>query len=179
MSQHPEDLNVFKERLHAQIKEDLEPSILLAKQELLEKMKQCRDDKAKKQQCLQEYNDAVVVIDRAGKERFRDELLREKMRRNAGGWGTSPDRSQSRVGDFAMGGFASPAEAQEWNYESLFQQRSTPGLGHNRSRSQIGTCAIIQIMTYRARVINSPPQKGMMCSITTSPNHLVRVLPIK
>jgi ABC-type branched-subunit amino acid transport system substrate-binding protein len=138
-AQENEDLKAYKQRLHAQIKSDFEPGVRRAKQELLDKMKQARDDKAKQQQFLQEYNDAVLAIDQAGTERFKEEVLREKIRRSAdGGWGdVSADRSQSRIGGF-VGEFAGQTDSPEWNLDGLAQQRPTPTLGHNRSKSSLG-----------------------------------------
>ncbi|KAJ7474837.1 hypothetical protein FB451DRAFT_276721 [Mycena latifolia] len=138
-AQENEDMKTFKQRLHAQIKADLEPAVRRAKQELLDKMKQARDDKAKQQQFLQEYNDAVWAIDQAGTEQFKEEVLREKIRRSAdGGWGDLVgDRAQSRIGGF-VGDFAGQSDMPEWNLEGMAQQRPTPTLGHTRAKSSLG-----------------------------------------
>ncbi|KAJ6531372.1 HAD-like domain-containing protein [Mycena vulgaris] len=138
-AQETEDMKTFKQRLHAQIKTDLEPAVRRAKQELLDKMKQARDDKAKQQQFLQEYNDAVWAIDQAGTEQFKDEVLREKIRRSAdGGWGDlAADRAQSRIGGF-VGDFTGQSDGPEWNLEGMAQQRPTPTLGHTRAKSSLG-----------------------------------------
>ncbi|KAJ7111164.1 hypothetical protein C8R43DRAFT_160466 [Mycena crocata] len=138
-AQESEDMKTFKQRLHSQIKADLEPAVRRAKQDLLDKMKQVRDDKAKQQQFLQEYNDAIWKIDQAGTEQFKDEVLREKIRRSAdGGWGDlSADRAQSRIGGF-VGEYP---DSPEWNLEGLAQQRPTPTLGHTRSKSSLGNNA--------------------------------------
>ncbi|KAJ7457262.1 HAD-like domain-containing protein [Mycena galericulata] len=140
-AQETEAFRDFKQRLHTQIKTDLEPAVRRAKQELLEKMKQARDDKAKKQESLQEYNDAIRAIDQAGTDQYKEEVLREKIRRSAdaGVWGDiSADRAQSRIGGF-VGEFAAQEDSTpEWNLEGLTQQRSTPTLGHTRSKSSLG-----------------------------------------
>ncbi|KAF7368750.1 hypothetical protein MVEN_00199900 [Mycena venus] len=139
-AQESEDLKAFKQRTHAQIKTELEPAVRRAKQELLDKMKQARDDKAKQQQFLQEYNDAIWAIDQAGTEQFKDEVLREKIRRSAdglGSWGdVAADRAQSR-----LGGFVGDSDSPEWNLEGLAQQRPTPTIGHTRSKSSLGSNA--------------------------------------
>ncbi|KAJ6590874.1 hypothetical protein B0H10DRAFT_786288 [Mycena sp. CBHHK59/15] len=137
-AQETEDMKVFKQRLHSQIKDRMEPLVRRAKQELLDKMKQCRDDKAKQQQCLQEYNDAIWNIDQVATDQFKDEFLREKIRRSAdGAWGDhSADRSQSRASDF-VSDFTGQSE-NDWSFEALAQQKPTSASGHNRSKSQLG-----------------------------------------
>ncbi|KAJ7763150.1 HAD-like domain-containing protein [Mycena maculata] len=137
-AQESEDLKAFKQRLHTEIKAQLEPSVQRAKQELLQKMKQARDDKTKQQLFLQEYNEAIRALDQAGTEQFKEQVLREKIRRNLWGDDKNPsaDRSQSRIG-----GFVEFAGQPEWNMEGLEQQRPTPSLGHNRSKSSLGNNA--------------------------------------
>ncbi|KAF8217976.1 HAD-like domain-containing protein [Mycena galopus ATCC 62051] len=138
-AQESEDLKAFKARTHAKIKAELEPAVQSAKQELLNKMKQVHNDKPKQAQFLQEYNDAIWAIDQAGTERFKDEVLQEKIRRSGdrdGGWSdlsTSADRAQSRIGNFVpVGEFG---ESPDW--PSFGGQRGTHGrkssLGHNAS----------------------------------------------
>ncbi|KAJ7171635.1 hypothetical protein C8R43DRAFT_20564 [Mycena crocata] len=96
---------------------------------------QARDDKAKQQQFPQEYNDAMWTIDQAGTEKFKDEVLREKIRRSAdGGWGDlSADNTRLHIG----GDFGEFPDSPEWNLEGLAQQRPTPTLGHTRSMSSL------------------------------------------
>lgn len=86
MTQETEEMKAFELRLHAQIELDLKPAVQQAKQDFLDKMRQpeVRDDKVKKQQVMQEYNDARRAIDKAGMEQFTNEVLREKMRRAEG-----------------------------------------------------------------------------------------------
>ncbi|KAJ7240376.1 hypothetical protein B0H12DRAFT_53973 [Mycena haematopus] len=138
-AQESEDLKAFKQRAHAQIKTELEPAVRRARQELLDKMKQARDDKAKQKQFLEEYNEAIKAIDQAGTEQFKDEVLREKIRRSAdrdGGWAdlsTSADRAQSRIGGF-VGDFTGQSDSPEWNLEG---QRPT----HTRAKSSLGNNA--------------------------------------
>ncbi|KAJ7143803.1 hypothetical protein C8R44DRAFT_758934 [Mycena epipterygia] len=170
-AQENEDLKTFKQRLHTQIKADLEPAVRRAKQDLLDKMKQARDDKAKQQQFLQEYNDAIWAIDQAGTEQFKDEVLREKIRRSAdGGWGDlSADRSQSRIGGF-VGDLSGQLDSPEWNLEGLAQQRPTPTLGHTRSKSSLGNNAALLNSNSRPGSSNARAMYGTNGGRPT-PNH--------
>ncbi|KAJ7347905.1 HAD-like domain-containing protein [Mycena albidolilacea] len=137
-TQENEDMKAFKQRMHSQIRTQLEPRVRRAKQELQDKT---RRDKTKQKQFEQEFNDAIRVIEQAAMDQLKDEVRREKIRRGAdglGGWGA--DRSQSRLGGFA-GEFGGQSPSPEWNLEGLAQQRSTPTIGHTRSRSSLGNNA--------------------------------------
>ncbi|KAJ7171178.1 HAD-like domain-containing protein [Mycena filopes] len=141
-AQESED-RVFQQRLHAQIRSDLEPAVRRARQDLLEKMKQARDDKPKKQQFMAEYNEALRAVEEAGTKRFNEELGSERARRRLmGDWGDQryADRPPSRIGDFA-GAFSGQSGSPEWSTDSFGQRGATPGLGHNRSRSSLGNHA--------------------------------------
>ncbi|KAK7052555.1 HAD-like domain-containing protein [Favolaschia claudopus] len=131
-----EDMKAFKQRIHSQIKAQLEPEVVRAKQELSEKMKLARDDKAKHQQFVQEYNDTIRAIDQKGTNEFKQQVLQEKFRRGgeggSGSWGDSfADRSShSRIGFVG--------DSADWNLEGFAQQRPTPTIGHIRSKSSLG-----------------------------------------
>jgi hypothetical protein len=143
-TQENEDMKAFKQRMHSQIRTQLEPRVRRAKQELQDKT---RRDKTKQKQFEQEFNDAIRVIEQAAMDQLKDEVRREKIRRGAdgrvGGWGDlSADRSQSRLGGFA-GEFGGQSPSPEWNLEGLAQQRSTPTIGHTRSRSSLGEFVVV------------------------------------
>ncbi|KAJ7053681.1 hypothetical protein C8F01DRAFT_1329362 [Mycena amicta] len=70
-------MTAFKQRVHAQIKAELEPTVLNAKNQMIQKLKQTRDDKTR-QQLLKEYNDALAVVESTGVQRLSDEVLKER-----------------------------------------------------------------------------------------------------
>ncbi|KAJ6480258.1 HAD-like domain-containing protein, partial [Mycena sanguinolenta] len=168
-AQESEDLKAFKQRAHAQIKTELEPAVRRARQELLDKMKQARDDKAKQKQFLEEYNEAIKAIDQAGTEQFKDEVLREKIRRSAdrdGGWGdlsTSAERAQSRVGGF-VGDFTGQSDVPEWTFEGL---RPT----HSRAKSSLGNNASLLTSSKPGSSGGSAAMYGRSPTSATRPNH--------
>ncbi|KAF7324985.1 hypothetical protein MKEN_00540900 [Mycena kentingensis (nom. inval.)] len=125
-----EDLKAFKTRLHAQIKAELEPSVHAAKQQMLSKMKHAKE--AQKPALLKEYNDAILAIDRAGTERFTNEVTKERIRRSAAGIGESlaGERAQSRMEGFVGD---SGNDFGEWG-----GHRPASTTGHVRGKSSIG-----------------------------------------
>ncbi|KAJ7606620.1 HAD-like domain-containing protein [Roridomyces roridus] len=134
MTAQDSDFKAFKTRLHAQIRTDVEPAVRQAKQDLLEKMKKAHD-KDTRERYLKDYNDTILALDQEAMDRFKTEVVKERMRRAIGDTGDVPaDRAQSRIGGF-VGEYATQSE---WNLEGMAQERPTPTLGHNRARSSLG-----------------------------------------
>ncbi|KAJ7052135.1 hypothetical protein C8F01DRAFT_1337948 [Mycena amicta] len=72
-----EDTTAFKQRVHARIKAELEPTVLNAKNQMIQKLKQTRDDKTR-QQLLKEYNDALAVVESTGVQQNEAELADDR-----------------------------------------------------------------------------------------------------
>ncbi|KAJ7058978.1 hypothetical protein C8F01DRAFT_285204 [Mycena amicta] len=127
-----EDMTAFKRRVHAQIKAELEPTVLNAKNQMIQKLKQTRDDKTR-QQLLKEYNDALAFVESTGVQRLSDEVSEERIRRSADGLAAGTDvRAQSRMGGFVGEG----TEFGEWD-----TQRPASTMDHIRGKSSLGNKA--------------------------------------
>nr|GAT51622.1 predicted protein [Mycena chlorophos] len=129
-----EDMSAFKARMHGQIKAELEPTVLAAKSSMIQRLKATRDEKAKAA-LLKEYNDQLASIEASGVQRLNDEIVKERIRRQAEGLTVSVDvgstRAQSRMGGFVPDASSGVSELGDWE--------SRPG--HVRSKSSLGNKA--------------------------------------